>query len=247
MKSKEQLMDFISKEGKDRYKYFSLLFKYMPEEIAKELICVDVKKNETLFLAGDPCETVFIVVSGDVIGEAYHKMGKSYSFMDFSKMYIVGDFEVFADCLEYNLSIRVAQDCKLLKISANSYLRWIKHDENALFLRLKDIVTTLTFEGEMDRENLIIGCKERLIGFLVRMYDKEKKSRTGKVRIEMTQAELADKVGFNVRSVQRNIVSLEEEGKITNESGKIVITHEQYLKLRENEVGKERRFKDGKI
>ena len=232
MESKEQLLEVIAKSGRDRQEYLNRLFKYMPEAIAKELTYVDVKRNEVILSAGDPCETIYVVLKGQVIGQDHYKMGRIYSFMDFTKMYIVGDFEVFADYTEYCVTIRAAQDCRLLKISANSYLRWIQHDDNALFLRLNNILNTLTFERKLDRDYLLMGCRERLICFLVMLYEKENGNGFGKMKVELTQAELSDKIGFNIRSVQRGIVSLEQEELIASENGKITISPEQYEKLK---------------
>lgn len=231
MKSKEQLLEVIAKVERERSQYLSNLFKYMPEAIAKELTYVEVKKNEMILSAGEPCETVYVVLKGQVIGLDHYKMGRIYSFMDFTKMNIVGDFEVFADYSEYCVSIRAAQDCKLLKISTNSYLRWIQHDENALFLRLNNILNTLTFERKLDRDYLLMDCKERLISFLIMLYEKEIPNGYGKLKVELTQSEISDKIGFNIRSVQRSIASLEKDEIVSNENGKITVTSEQYEQL----------------
>lgn len=42
----------------------------------------------------------------------------------------------------------------------------------------------------------------------------------------------SDRVGFNVRSVQRSIADLEKENLITLESGKITVSQEQFVKMR---------------
>lgn len=230
MESKKQLLEIIRKTGHERYGYLNDLFKYMPEAIAKEMIYTQVKKNEFLVSAGDCCETIFIILDGHVIGLDYQKMGQVYSFMDFTQMYIVGDFEVFSGNPEYCVSIRAAEACKVLKISANSYLHWIRHDEHALFLRLHNILTTLTVERKMDREYMLMGCKERLLNYLVRLYEKNGKKE--KLKVTKTQMELADKVGFNIRSVQRNIAVFEKEKMISLENGKMVINQEQYERMK---------------
>lgn len=231
MESKERLLEIIKKEGHGRFEYLNDLFRDMPETVAKEMIYTEVKKNEFLVSAGSRCETIFIILDGHVIGLDYQKMGQVYSFMDFTQMYIVGDFEVFSGNPEYCVSVRTARKCKLLKISANSYLRWIRHDEHALFLRMNNILTTLTFERRMDREYLLMGCKERLIDYLVRFYEKNDKNE--KIKVEKTQMELADKVGFNVRSIQRNIALLEKEKMISLENGKMTITRKQYAIMKD--------------
>lgn len=240
MKSKQHLLETIAKTEPDRCKYFSELFKYLPEAIAIEMSYTEVRKNEYIILAGNSSTTVYIILAGYVIGLDHQKLGRMYSFMDFTKMYIVGDFELFADFSEYSLSIRATEDCKLLKVSANSYLQWIQHDENALFLRLHNILTTLIFERKIDREYLLMGCKERLINFLLRLYEKEASSNFEKLKVTMTQTELSDRIGFNIRSIQRSIASLENEHIISNKNGKIVVSQEQYLKLKQYKIGKER-------
>lgn len=238
MESKKQLLEIIEREGGDRFHYLNELFRDMPEEIAKEIMYKEVKKNENLLIAGNPAETVYIILKGHVVGLDHQKLGRVYSFMDFTKMYIVGDFEAFAEYSEYGVSICTTEDCKLLKISSNSYLRWIRYDENALFLRLNNILTTLTFERRMDRKYLMMGCKERLADFLVKMYEKDITENEERFKIMKTQNELADKIGFNVRSIQRSISSLEKENLISTESGKVIISQEQYVRLKQYSEGK---------
>lgn len=238
MESKKQLLEIIEKEGGDRFQYLNELFRCMPESFAKEFIYKEVKKNENLLIAGHPTETVYIILKGHVIGLDHQTQGRVYSFMDFTKMYIVGDFEVFGGHTEYGVSICTTEDCKLLKISSNSYLRWIRHDENALFLRINNILTTLSFERRMDRKYLMMGCKERLADFLAKLYQKESNPKEARFKVLKTQNELADKIGFNVRSVQRSISALENDNLISTENGKIMIDQEQYLRLKQYNDGK---------
>lgn len=231
MKSKEYLFEIISKVNPDRRTYLESVFKYIPEAVVEEINYEEIHKGEVLLSAGDPSDTVFFLLKGQVIGLDYQKFGRLYSFMDFSKMVILGDFEAFGNTPEYGVTIRAATDCKLLKLSTKSYLNWIRHDENVLFLRLNNIITTLTFERKFDREYIFMGCKERLMVYLVKLYEMKNNNNSGSIKVEKTQAELADKVGFNVRSVQRSIASLQKDGFITITNGKIFISHEQYLKL----------------
>lgn len=234
MKSKEQLVELISKASHDRYQYLTKFFKFMPNLVAEEIHYMEVKSNEKIISAGEPCETVYILLEGDVKGVDYYKTGTVYSFMDFSNMIILGDFELFSNLPEYMISIYANQDCKLLKISSNRYLSWIQYDENALFLRLNNILTTLPNERKWDREYLRMGCRERVVNYLVHFYEKNGTSvlKKGiKVKLKLTQVELSEKVGANIRSVQRVIASLESANLISIENGKMVLSYEQYLKL----------------
>lgn len=231
MESKKQLLEIVSKTSKDKSEYFLKLFQYIPEVIAKEFIYSEVNKNEYILFAGELSDTIYILLSGRVVGLDHQKMGRIYSFMDFTEMYVLGDFEIFGGTTENCITIRAAEKCKLLKISSKSYLRWIRQDADALFLRLNNIVNIFTLEKKIDREFLFMTCKERLAHFLAKYYKQEMNSPCDVVKVSSTQAELADKTGFNIRSIQRNILSLEKENLISNENGKIIISYEQYLKL----------------
>ncbi len=233
MQSKQQILELIEKTEPDRSRYLKELFDYMPDGIVEELIYEEVKSGRYILRAGMPSDMVYIILSGKIMGVDHQRMGRVYYFMDFTKMYIIGDFEIFADISEYCVSICAAKDCKLLKIPAGAYMNWIRHDENALFLRMKNIMATLTSERIVDREYIFMNCKERLVDYLVKSYENGQTDNQGRHRVMKTQAELADRIGYNVRSIQRAIASLEKEERISNANGKITLTKEQFLRLKQ--------------
>lgn len=96
--------------------------------------------------------------------------------------------------------------------------------ENALFLRIKNIMSTLVFEKKNDREYIFMNCKERLVKYLVNSYENKKPVNALKYKLDKTQLELLDRTGFNIRSIQRNIAALEKENLISIENGKITIS-----------------------
>lgn len=71
--------------------------------------------------------------------------------------------------------------------------------------------------------------------YLAKSYENKKRSNSDTIKITRTQTELSDRIGFNVRSIQRNIAALEKEGLISIESGKITISKEQFLRLKQYE------------
>ena len=235
MESKSQLLELLSKNDDVRNQYLKELFKYLPEALAREMIYTEIKQGHYVLMAGSPSDTVYFVLKGQVSGLDYSRKGEAYSFMDFTHMYVIGDFEVFHDYAEYSVSIRAEQDCEMLKIPSDRYLQWIRHDENALFLRISNILSVLTAERKVYRKYLHMSCKERLAMLLATYYEEGKKDETGLLKVRETQSELANKIGFNVRSVQRGITSLEKEDQLSTAGGKIFVTHEQYLKLRQNQ------------
>lgn len=235
MNAKDRLMSMLSACDYEREHYFSELFKYVPNIVADDVQYIRAEKDECIIPAGAPSDYVYFVLSGDVKGVDYNRTGEAYSFMDFSKMYIIGDFEVFTGSPEYANTIYAAKECKLLMLSSAHYLNWIRHDENALFLRLNNILGNIADERRQDRFFLHKGCRARVINYLIHYYEKHRSSSKEQIRIALTQSELADKVGSNLRSVQRVISALRTEELITIENRKMLLSNEQYLRLVEIE------------
>ena len=234
MQSKQQIFELMEKTEPDRRGYLKELFAYMPDGIVKELMYEEVKSGRYILRAGMPGDMVYIILSGKITGVDYQRMGRVYYFMDFTKMYIIGDFEIFADLSEYCVSICAAKDCKLLKIAAGSYMNWIRHDGNAMFLRMKNIMATLTSERIVDRGYIFMNCKERLVDYLVKSYENGQTDSQGRHRVMKTQTELADRIGYNVRSIQRAVASLEKEKLISNTNGMFTLSNEQFLCLKQD-------------
>jgi CRP-like cAMP-binding protein len=233
MKSRTQLYDLVQKASEDRKAYFAELFQEIPELIVRGMTYKEIGKNEILIEAGMPCEMVYLILTGNVEGLQYQSKGDVYYFMDFSQMYLVGDFEVFSNLSEYMNTICTIDACKVLAIPSASYLKWMKQDNHALFLRMQKIMTTLSAERTRDREYIFMNCKQRLMRYLCASYEATTKEASELLKILQTQTQLAQRIGFHMRSVQRSIVALEKEGLLTLQGGKIQLTAQQYLRLKQ--------------
>ena len=141
METKQQFLEEINKVKGSKRDYLNKLFQYVSEAVIWAAVHKNVKKDEFIIRAGEPCDTVY---------------------MDFAKMYIVGDFEIFSEDTNYNVSICASKDSELLAIPASIYWKWIKYDENALLLRIKNIMTILTSEKASDRKYMFMSCKSVL-------------------------------------------------------------------------------------
>lgn len=76
-------------------------------------------------------------------------------------------------------------------------------------------------------------CKERVVEYLIQSYEKKNKNHSDIYMISNTQTELADRIGFNLRSVQRCVAGLVKENLISIKGGKIFISHEQFMRLKQ--------------
>ena len=80
-----------------------------------------IKKDEFIIHEGEICDTIYIILKGDIVGLNYQKLGRVYYFMDFTQMFIMGDFEIFSENPTYSVSIRASENCEILAIPAALY------------------------------------------------------------------------------------------------------------------------------
>lgn len=229
MESKEQFKEIINRLRTEQFDYLDQLFVDCPDEVIKKVRYAKIPKGHTFIHAGTPCEYIYIILKGKASG-VDHMRGNVYIFVEYTETEVLGDYEIFGDFKEYRISVRSVTECEVLVIPAAVYLKWMQQDINALFLRTRRLMNTLTNQTSEERQYLFLGCKERLMLYLVETF--EKKGNGDSYKLKKTQPEIAERVGFNVRTIQRNIQSLEKQGYITMEAGKVCISKEQYLRLK---------------
>jgi len=116
-----------------------------------------------------------------------------------------------------------------LVMSAKQYVRWMKCDGNALFLRTQKLLYELTIQTRDSRRFFLSTCKERLFQYLVEWFEKEKQDG---ICLRKTRDELSNEIGFVVRTIDRNLKKLSNEGYISLRNGKIFVSRKQYEKMK---------------
>lgn len=82
METKQQFLEEINKVKGSKRDYLNKLFQYVSEAVIRAAVHKNVEKDEFIIRAGEPCDTVYIILKGDVAGVDYQKLGKVYYFMD---------------------------------------------------------------------------------------------------------------------------------------------------------------------
>lgn len=231
MKSKQEFTQIIETLDREQTEYLNRFFRECPVEVMQAMQHVTIPEGNTIMKAGMNCAFVWVVFKGAVSGEDIQMPGNVYSFFEHSGINIMGDYEPFAGLKEFQKTIYAMTTCEAFRIPAAVYMKWMRQDQNALFMRAEVFATTLTEEISHERKYLLLNAKDRLALYLLKAYGKWE--RDGICIVRKTQAELAQRIGMNVRTVQRSIVRLEEEGMLSCQSGKIHISYGQYERLKE--------------
>lgn len=230
MESRQELLEIISGLERKKSDYLNSFFKNCPEAIIRSIKYVKVPKDYHLIQADSECNNAYIILNGKARGIDLQSVGTPYIFMESTGIDVVGDFEIFGGISKYRMSIQTVTECEIMVVPAKKYLDWMTKDVNALFMRTRTFMYMLTNQTANERKNIFLGCKERMIIYLIEQY--EKFGHKKEYIIQKNQTELAECVGFNVRTIQRNIRILEAEGLIKSIAGRISITYIQYLNLK---------------
>lgn len=119
-------------------------------------------------------------------------------------------------------------------IPAPIYMEWIHNDIEALYSRTKVNMRRLITQTTDARRYLFLEAKERLVLYLVRKYEqKVSNDKSVELNLSQTRNQLAEEIGFSIKTLNRNIKILEEIGFIKVYKGKISITEDSYYKMKD--------------
>lgn len=230
MESKQEFTRMIGRLNEEQQAYLNNFFGDCPEEVIGAMQYVRIPKGQAVLQAGMNCTHVWTVISGDVSVTDIQMLGNVYSFVESSGINIIGDFEPFAGLPEFQNTIYAVTECEAFKIPTAAYMRWMERDSKALFMRAQYFAHTLAQEISNERKYLLLNARDRMVLYLTRVYERWDGDR--ECIVKKTQTQLAQRIGMNVRTVQRSIQKLEEEGFLSCRGGKVRISQEQYERLK---------------
>lgn len=210
--------------------YMKQLFAYCTKEIKDSMFVAEVEKGCNFIVQGEKCKYIFIILRGRAKGIDRQVQGKVYVFKEFLPGRVLGEFECLSGIAEYTITIQAATDCTFWVIPAGLYLDWMRIDGNALFLRAQRLLLELTHQTRENRKYLLLNCKDRLIAYFLEQY--EKKQSDGRAMIGKSRDEISNATGFCVKTINRNVKNLQEQGYISIQTGKICISEVQYERMK---------------
>ncbi len=222
--------------------YMEMLFQNCTEEVKYYMRVMEVGEDETLIQAGEKCSNIYIILSGKVTGIEWPMNERPYFFKDYGPGDFFGEIEYFADLSNYRISVVTATRCRVVVIPVVFYMEWLKNDVAALYLRTKANMRRLISQTADARKYLFIEGRERLMMHLIRKYE-QKQPLKKVVELKQSRDQLSEEIGFSVKTLNRNIKKLKEDGLIQIIKGKIVISEDGYLRMKQH-IGY---YIDGKV
>ena len=228
-------MDVFKELPPEKQTYMEMLFQNCSEEVKYYMRVMEIGEDETLIEAGEKCSNIYIILSGKVTGIEWPMHERPYYFKDYGPGDFFGEIEYFAGLLNYRISVVTATKCRVLVIPTAYYMEWLRNDVDALYMRTEENMRRLISQTADARKYLFIEGRERLMMHLIRKYEQKPVKKV--LELKESRDQLSEEIGFSVKTLNRNIKKLKEIHFIDIQKGKIVLTEEGYLQMKEH-IGK---------
>ena len=214
----------------ERRTQFEEYFKTAPLWLLEAFQTERMDANEIFIKEDDPADTVFFLVSGIIEAIDYRFLGVEYEFMRLNKLYAVGGMEVIMELPAYKTTLRTATKCTMIKLPSSVFAQWLMSDIRALRSEAKLTSEVLLEESRQNRAMLFLQGSNRLAMLLVQRF--EHYGRNGELVIKSTRQELSNVIGLSIKTINRAVKKFIDEGLVTREGNKIIVSEEQYERLK---------------
>ena len=211
--------------------YFRKYFINAPDSVLSAIRIEHRATNRVLAEENEPIEEIYILMEGVIRAIDYRVKGSAYEYARFEGVTVLGSMECVFGIQNYMTTLITASPCTLLAMPRQTYESWIWKDTNALRAEAQSMRGYLLDQSRENRVMLLLNGAERLIYLLAKKCDSMGERR--EYVLTVNRQELADQSGFSVKTVNRSIKKLEEDGFIARDGHKVRITASQHTAMKE--------------
>lgn len=191
-------------------------------------------KGETIFLRGDPGDSLFIVESGSVRIGLMSADGKEVTLSILGPGAFFGELALLDG--EPRSADAVAQEvCHLRLLQRDDFLRFIGQRPSVAASLIRVLSQKLRRDAQIVEDAAFLDVPARLAMAILRLADTKGESGNDDavvISTRLTQADLAGLVGTRRESVNRWLRFYEDQGWIHYDRGRITVLHPQALRKR---------------
>lgn len=200
---------------------FSQLFKNIDYKI------IDYSKDSLVLLEGEECNTLNIILKGNLRIQKIDSFGKALVIAEFKESDIVGETLLFGEPNFYPMSGISIVKTTILYIPKSAVLYLCKNDDIFLVEFLKLISgKSITLSTKLSLISLKT-IRQKICEFILLEY---KNNNSLKVKLNMTKKEWADIIGVQRPSLSRELLRMKEIGLIDYDYNYIFIKNLNEIK-----------------
>lgn len=176
-------------------------------------------KGTTLHNANDSCNTLDIILSGNLVAYSLSINGSSTTIFEFNEGHLIGANLLFGKNHNYPLNLYCITPCTILHINKNAIINFLQ-DYNFTLLYIKSISQNsqginqkmAMFTQKSLRENILDFFKQQSI-----------LQNSSEILLPMSKKQFADYLGVQRPSLFRELKKLKDENKIEISNRRIKI------------------------
>ncbi len=177
----------------------------------------------TIFHEGDPGDSLHIIIEGSVRVAVLSPSGAETTIVVLGPGEFVGDLALL-DGRPRSASVVALQPTKTLVVTRNSFTRWLSERPQAALALLETLSLRVRRTDESLADMAFLDLPHRLAKRLLALASVQPESHASdRVRLRVTQAELASMLGVSRESVNKQLNLFADEGWIALGRGKITL------------------------
>ena len=203
-------------------------FKNMPEELKTRYIIRKFPPGTIIHQKDYPLDYFGIVCSGDhrVINE--FENGNVFMIEKNEAIDFIGEVTILAEKPLTSVSIETLTECVVLMISREDFEMWIAQDIHFLRLVAGKVALKLYRSSYNRGARLFYPPQFILLDYVLKYAAAQGIEEKKQITVKKTRQDLYEECGVTVKTLNRTIKRLEEDGLVTMSHGKMTMSLEQY-------------------
>ncbi len=202
----------------------------MPDDIRQRCVVKVHPPGYIIHQKDAPLDYFGIVASGEhrVINE--FENGNFFMIERNEPIDFIGEVTILAEKPRTSVTIETTTESTIIYMSRKDFEYWISRDIHFLRLVSRKVAFKLYRSSYNRGAKLFYPPHFLLLDFLTRYANANGIRQKGQITVPLTRQELYEEIGVTVKTINRTIARLKDDGIIKLEKGKITMTLEQYEK-----------------
>ena len=217
----------------ETYPEVETYFKNMPEELKTRYTIRKFPPGTIIHQKDYPLDYFGIVCSGDhrVINE--FENGNVFMIEKNEPIDFIGEVTILAEKPLTSVSIETLTECVVFMISREDFEMWIAQDIHLLRLAAHKIAYKLYRSSYTRGARLFYPPTFLFLDYMLKFASAHNIEKKGEVILRKTREGIREELGMTVKTINRTITKLKEDGLIDTRKGKVVMSLEQYRMARD--------------
>lgn len=210
-----------------RYPPLGDYVKNMPEEMKTRFTLRTFPPHSIIHQKGDEINTFGIVCSGRhrVINE--FESGNIFMIEKNTAISFIGEVTLLAEQRTSSVTIESLTECQVIFMSREDFFQWIDQDIELLRRLTQSVSHKLYSASYSSGERQYHSARYLVMKYLVKYCHELRADGKGQFLIRQTREAIGEELGMTVKTLNRAISTLKEDGSIHLCKGKILISSQQ--------------------